>query len=77
MSEPPPRLRLLAGVGEPVRRNRPACRFREATKAVPEGHLVRHPRCPLCGERLAYRVDGEQAWRLHVHDPRFRLSPVD
>jgi hypothetical protein len=53
-----------------------ACRFRVATHVVPEGHRVRHPRCPKCGRRLAYRADGSNAWHLHVDDARFRLNVV-
>jgi hypothetical protein len=55
---------------------RSACRFRVATKVVPEGSLVRHPRCPRCGERLAYRGDRDRARFLHAHDPQFRLTVV-
>ena len=57
-------------------RIRPACRFRVATPVVPDGHRVRHPRCPKCGQPLAYRADGANAWHLHVDDARFRLRAV-
>ena len=55
---------------------RPACRYRVATAVVPAGRLVRHPRCPQCGDRLAYRELEGAALRLHAHDPRFRLAVV-
>ena len=54
----------------------PPCRYRAATAVVPAGRLVRHPRCPQCRERLAYRELDGAALRLHVHDPRFRLAVV-
>jgi hypothetical protein len=58
------------------RRVRAACRYRDVTKVVPEGRLVRHPRCPLCGERLAYRTVGDRALYLHVGDAQFRVTAV-
>lgn len=55
---------------------RPACRYRVTTAVVPAGRLIRHPRCPWCGHRLAYRELDGAALRLHTHDPRFRLALV-
>lgn len=79
---PEPRIRLLRSLPEVERRGstrpqrpiRAACRYRVPTDVVPEGRRVRHPRCPLCGERLAYRADADQALYLHVDDPRFRVT---
>lgn len=64
------------GPTNPMRPVRPACRYHVDTEVVPEGHLVRHPPCPLCGERLAYREDGDRALLLHVADPQFRVKLV-
>jgi len=61
---------------ERPRHVRLACRYRLATNVVPDGHLVHHPRCPLCGERLAYRADGDRARYLHVDDPLYRVTAV-
>ena len=66
----------------PGERSRPpavrrACRYRKASDRVPAGSLVRHPRCPRCGERLGYRETAVGALFLHVDDPAFRLSVVD
>lgn len=66
--------RLPAGVLQ--RHVRSACRYRVATDVVPPGRLVRHPPCPRCGERLAYRPDGVGAMYLHSDDPRYRLMVV-
>ena len=74
--------RLCSSCGLPLRLTersrlvRSACRFRAGATVVPEGRLVRHPRCPRCGERLAYRVDGTSARHLHAHDPQFLLTLV-
>ena len=59
-----------------TRQGRTACRYRVATAIVPAGRLVRHPRCPQCGDRLAYRELEDTALYLHAHDPRFRLALV-
>ena len=52
------------------------CRYREPTGFVSAGTLVRHPACPQCGQRLAYRVLDGVALRLHADDPWFRLAIV-
>ena len=54
----------------------PACRYRLAAAVVPAGHLVRHPWCSQCGDRLAYRELEGTALYQHAHDPRFRLAVV-
>lgn len=55
---------------------RPACRYRVPTAVVPAGQLVRHPRCPECGDRLAYRELEGAALHLHAHDPRYCFAVV-
>lgn len=52
----------------------PARRDRVPTAVVPVGRLVRHPRCPQCGDRLAYRELDGVAMHLHADDPRFCLA---
>ena len=61
-----------------IRRGAPRhpCRFRVHTAVVPVGRLVRHPRCPLCGETLAYRIEADRARYLHADDPRFTFTIV-
>jgi predicted RNA-binding Zn-ribbon protein involved in translation (DUF1610 family) len=56
---------------------RRACRYRAATIRVAAGTRVRHPACPRCGERLAYRETAAGALFLRVDDPAFRLTVLD
>jgi len=78
MSDRPHGLRVIVG-GRPEGAASPQpghgrCRYAQRTEAVPEGRLVRHPRCPRCGVRLGYVTGPMGATFIHLDDPRFRLD---
>ena len=78
-SGPTRHLRSITGgriVSDPQQTRR-GCRYRVRTKLVPIGSVVRHPPCPLCGQRLGYVARDGEATYLHIEDPHFRVAILD